>query len=225
MDTRGDALATAHESWDQRWHDEQERSRWEHADPLVGRLVPLMRQRGFTRALDVGCGIGRHALYLAEAGFSCSALDASESALDHARARAAAAGVQVDYRRGTFYELPFQDGSIDAVIAWNVIYHGDRDIAEQALNEIRRVLVPNGLFVGTMLSTRAAYYGEGREIRPGTFVVDDANDDHVHPHFYCNTATLLELLRGFDIFLLQDREQTPGANHWEFLLERSAARQ
>jgi SAM-dependent methyltransferase len=217
-------LATAHQEWDERWNDEATRAAWLEPDPLVLALAERMRERGLTRVLDLGCGIGRHAQYLALEGFQCVGIDASESGLAHARERATAAGVGVDYRVGTFYELPFADRAFDAVIAWNVLYHGDGQIAGAAIAGIARVLREGGLYVGTMLSSRNAQYGRGREVAPDTFVVDGDPGDKGHPHFYCDTATLIALHRGFEVLDLRDREQVPGANHWEFTLERRETR-
>jgi SAM-dependent methyltransferase len=184
--------------------------------------VPLLRQRGArnNRALDLGCGIGRHAQLLAAEGFQCVGVDASEAGLAHARQQAELAGLAIDYRRGSFYELPFlQDQSVGLVVVWNVLYHGDAGIARAATQEIRRVLTPGGLVVGTMLSKRNAQFGQGREVSPDTFVVDDDPYDKAHPHFYCDTRTLLDLFSGFEVLELHDREQKPGAYHWEFVLE------
>jgi 2-polyprenyl-3-methyl-5-hydroxy-6-metoxy-1,4-benzoquinol methylase len=213
-------LATAHQTWDRNWTQASERSRWSQAEPLVEALVPLLRERGFTRAIDVGCGIGRHALFLAHSGFQVSGVDASEVGLAQAIKRADEAGVSIDYRMASFYELPFENNSFDAAIAWNVLYHGDGEIARTAIAEIHRVLKPGALYVGTMLSSRNTGFGTGTQIRPGTFVVPDATDDKVHPHFYCDSRTLMQLHEGFEVLNLRDREQSPGAYHWEFTFER-----
>jgi tellurite methyltransferase len=215
-------LATAHENWDRRWNSSDERARWEDPEPLVRASVPLLRQRGHSRVLDLGCGVGRHALFFAGEGFRCVGIDGSESALGYARRRAAEAGLSVDYRLGMFYDLPFEAGSFDAVIAWNVVYHGDEAVVEETVGQIRRLLVPGGIYCGTMLSKRNAHYGEGREVRRDTFVVDDdADGDKAHPHFYCDAATVLRLHQGFEVLELRDREQrAAGAYHWEFMLER-----
>lgn len=213
-------LATAHQTWDRNWTRASERSRWELAEPLIESLVPLLRQRGFTRLLDVGCGIGRHSLFLAQSGFEVCGVDASEAGLAHAKDRAAEAGVNITYKQASFYELPFDNNTFDGAIAWNVLYHGDGEIAHRAIQEIHRILRPGALYVGTMLSSRNTGFGHGNEIRPGTFVVPDATDDKVHPHFYCDSRTLMQLHEGFEVLNLNDREQSPGAYHWEFTFER-----
>jgi SAM-dependent methyltransferase len=212
-------LATAHHTWDRNWASDAERSRWLEPDPLVKSLVPLLRAQGFTQVLDLGCGIGRHALYLASEGCTCVGLDASEEGLAHARAHAQSAGLAIDYRVAPFYAIPFGGQTFEAVIAWNVIYHGDSEIAQRAIDEIARVLVPGGLYVGSMLSKRNAQYGQGREVRLDTFTVDDATTDKVHPHFYCDATTLLRMHHAFEVLNLSDHAQTPGANHWEYTFE------
>jgi 2-polyprenyl-3-methyl-5-hydroxy-6-metoxy-1,4-benzoquinol methylase len=214
-------LATAHQDWDRRWTEATQRNQWEAPEPLVSGLVPTFRARGFGRVIDVGSGIGRHALYLASQGFDCTGIDASESGLAYARQQAQEAGLSIDYRQAAFYALPVDDHSFDVAIAWNVIYHGDGEIAQRAIDEIRRVLAPGGIYIGTMLSKRNAGFGVGREVRLDTFVVDGVDTDKTHPHFYCNAATLLRLHRGFEVLELRDREHAPGAFHWEFAFERA----
>jgi tellurite methyltransferase len=213
-------LATAHQAWDERWQDPEKRAPWEQPEPFVEAIVPLLRSRDVRHVLDLGCGIGRHALYFATLGFTSVGVDGSKSAVAQARDRAAAAGLDIDYRVGSFYELDFADQSFGAVIAWNVIYHGDGSVARQAIEEIHRVLQPGGIYVASMLSKRNKDFGRGREIRPDTFVVDYAPDDKSHPHFYCDATTLLGVHAGFEIVELRDRQQAPGANHWEFVFER-----
>ena len=183
-------------------------------------LGQRLRERRGTRVFDLGCGIGRHAHYLASVGFECAGVDASQAGLQFARERARSAGLQIEYRDGTFYDLPYPAQTFDAVIAWNVLYHGSGELARKAFAEIERVLRPGGLLVASMLSTRNAQYARGREVAPDTFVVDGDPGDKGHPHLYCNTRTLLALVSAFDILDLRDREQGAGAFHWEFTLER-----
>jgi SAM-dependent methyltransferase len=57
------------------------------------------------RALDLGCGTGRDAVYLARQGWSVTAVDAVPKALDAARKRGREAGVDVDFRLGDVTRL------------------------------------------------------------------------------------------------------------------------
>jgi cyclopropane fatty-acyl-phospholipid synthase-like methyltransferase len=51
-------------------------------------------------ALDIGCGTGNDAVYLAEQGWTVTAVDGVAQALGKARARAQAAGVEVNWVQG-----------------------------------------------------------------------------------------------------------------------------
>jgi SAM-dependent methyltransferase len=57
------------------------------------------------RALDIGCGMGRGAIYLAQLGWDVTGLDAVGRALRVARRRAAAAGVKVEFVHGEIEHL------------------------------------------------------------------------------------------------------------------------
>jgi SAM-dependent methyltransferase len=52
------------------------------------------------RALDLGCGMGRHSIYLASHGWQVTGLDSSERALRTARQRAEKVGLNVNFIRG-----------------------------------------------------------------------------------------------------------------------------
>jgi SAM-dependent methyltransferase len=75
---------------------------WER-DDVPDPVVRAASEPG--RALDLGCGTGRDAVYLARQGWSVTAVDAVPQALDAARARAREAGVEVDFRRGDVTQL------------------------------------------------------------------------------------------------------------------------
>jgi SAM-dependent methyltransferase len=49
------------------------------------------------RALELGCGTGTNAVFLARQGFHVTAVDCAPLALERARSRAAAAGVTIDW--------------------------------------------------------------------------------------------------------------------------------
>ncbi len=70
------------------WHREER-------PELLERAVGEKRSRG--NALDIGCGTGVFASWLAEQGFEVTAVDFIPEALDMARTRAAKQGVKVDF--------------------------------------------------------------------------------------------------------------------------------
>ena len=212
--------ATAHRAWDSRWRTETGRADWLEPDPDVVHRAKRVLAAGGGRALDLGCGVGRHALVLAELGFATSAIDGSEAGIRHVKQAADAAGLALDARIGSMTDLPFADAAFDYVLAYNVIYHGDGEVVRRTIAEIRRVLRPEGIYQGTMLAKENVHYGQGAEIAPDTFVLDGVTDK-AHPHFYCDAAELRALFAGFRILALESRQHgRPGFHHWHLIAER-----
>lgn len=213
-----ESLRTAAQEWERRWRDESARGAWREPEPAVAGIAPTLARRGFRRVLDVGCGVGRHALLFAGKGFDVAAVDASRNGVDELGRIARARRVHVDACFADFTMLPFGDETFDYVVAWNVLYHGDGEDARAAFAECRRVLRAGGLFHVTMLSTRNVGFGCGREIRPDTFVVDDPASEKHHPHFYVDAAALFQMLTAacFVPRSLVDVDQKPPgrAFHW-----------
>ncbi len=213
---------TAHHYWNDQWTGADSSSKWARAEPEVLAHAENLAPRA--QILDLGAGIGRHALALARMGFKVSALDAAPESL--VAIRAGAEGLDIDLHQGLMTALPFADSAFDHVLSWNVIYHGDEAVVSQTIAEIRRVLKPGGTFMGTMLSARRVPVEQakasGREISRNTWVFDGPGDK-VHPHYFCNASDLLTLFSGFEALSLRDQiHDTPGSWHWHILAERVA---
>jgi tellurite methyltransferase len=214
-------LATAADEWDRRWQAEEGRADWLEPEREVIAAAERCHAAGGRAALDIGCGIGRHALALASLGYHVTGIDGSGSGIAYAARDADRHGLTIDFRNGSMLSVPMADASCDYVLAWNVIYHGDRDVVDRCVAEIARVLKPGGTYQGTMLSKRNRNFGVGREVAPDTFVID-AISDKAHPHFYCDARTLTEIFQGFEPLSLIDREHSqPGSWHWHLVATRS----
>jgi SAM-dependent methyltransferase len=93
------------------------------------------------RVLDVACGEGYGTAMLAAAGAaSVVGVDVDEPTARHAAAR-----YEIDARVGDVAALPLDDASFDLAVSFETIEHvGDPD---RALDELRRVLAPDGLLI------------------------------------------------------------------------------
>lgn len=85
--------AAERDKWDARYRDGAYRDRT-HPTALLGEWLPRL-PRG--RALDVACGAGRNALYLAANGYTVTALDISSVALEGGRRSAEERGLSVEW--------------------------------------------------------------------------------------------------------------------------------
>lgn len=93
--------------------------------------------------MDLGAGLGAHAILFARLGFRVIAVDSSPERLRELRRRAAEAGCEekVWAVAGAAERLPFAAGSIPAVFTKSVLIHVDLPVAAA---ELARVLPPGG---------------------------------------------------------------------------------
>ncbi len=111
------------------------------ANPLVALEQPLVQQAldkvSNQEVLDLGCGTGRHALWLAENGARVTAVDFSEGMLDLARKKPLAQRVCF-LSHDLHLELPFEKERFDTVVSGLVLEHL-QDI-KKFFSEVNRVL-------------------------------------------------------------------------------------
>jgi SAM-dependent methyltransferase len=132
--------------WDRAYRDGSYLEHWE-APAVPSELVELIASGGLpagATALDVGCGSGLEAVFLARSGLSVIGVDSSLPALELARERARAAGVELDLRHGSALALPVDPGSIDLAVDRGCLHSIDREDRPGYAAEIARVLRPGG---------------------------------------------------------------------------------
>ncbi|MFD5227109.1 class I SAM-dependent methyltransferase [Streptomyces qaidamensis] len=142
---------------------------------------------GGGRALDLGCGPGRNALYLAARGFDVDAVDLSSTALDWARERARETGAEnVRFHHGDAFALAGEDltGPYDLVYDSGCFHHLPPHRRVSYLALLEQLLAPGGLFgltcfaagVGGMGSelSDTDFYREGAGLRGGLAYTPEA---------------------------------------------------
>jgi len=82
------------------------------------------------RAIDLGCGEGDNAIFLAQHGFSVTAIDFAQSAIAKARRKAAEAGVEVEFLVEDLTDLQRVQGQFDLLVDYGTLDdlgYADRD--------------------------------------------------------------------------------------------------
>lgn len=120
------------EKWNERYSAGEQL--FETPSPLVVRFAP--DASGSRRALDLACGPGRNALYLAEQGWRVAAVDGSPVAIDLLRAHTRDKNLQIathvaDLERG---EFEIQPDTYDLICD---CYYLQRDLIPQMKSGVR----------------------------------------------------------------------------------------
>jgi SAM-dependent methyltransferase len=182
-------------------------------NPAVVEWAETVPAQGFV--LDLGCGVGRHVVYLAERGFRMAGLDVSPSGIRLTQEACLVREFQFEGRVSDMSALPWSDQTFDAVLSISAIHHHQRQEIQRTLGEVRRVLKPGGLLLADFPCTHTTDYclmrtqvcaGQIDEVEPNTFVdrrsgLEDTDDGFL-PHHYCDEADLRDLLSSFEIIRL-----------------------
>ncbi|MBN21155.1 MAG: hypothetical protein CL678_07695 [Bdellovibrionaceae bacterium] len=94
--------------------------------------------------LNIGAGDGYLESYALKNGFRVSSCDPSSKTMEILKEK------KIDARVGSADQIPFEDEVFDVVIATEIFEHLTEKEFKKALKEVKRVLKPNGLLVGTV---------------------------------------------------------------------------
>ena len=166
----------------------------EHTNEIMAGLVNLTAD---LRVLDLGCGYGGAARYLArQYGCSVVGINLSEKELELANKRARETGLQdyLVFESGDFHSLKFDDEVFHVVWSQEAFLHGANK--DKIISEAMRVLRPGGTLIfsdllvraGTTESDRRKIYERVRS--PEMWDVDE--------YYHCLIA------RGFNVLHKQD---------------------
>lgn len=110
--------------------------------------------------VDVGCGAGRNALYLAAQGCDVQAFDGSEVAIQSAQSKSEGSNPRFFYH-DLSDGLPFDEGSVDLVTDIFVYKHQVLAAGrEKYRTEIKRVLKKGGLLLLSLADREDGYYSQ-----------------------------------------------------------------
>jgi len=112
----------------------------------IPRVVRILKKEKIKRVLDLGCGSGRHLVYLAKQGFDVYGIDISETGIEIAKDWLKKEKLKADLKIGDIYKkLPYKDNFFEAIICTNVLHHNKIEKIRKLIKEIERVLAPRGL--------------------------------------------------------------------------------
>ncbi|MEM7219681.1 MAG: class I SAM-dependent methyltransferase [Pseudomonadota bacterium] len=127
----------------QRWNDRYAAGAYEGREHPAALLEQWVDSAAPGRALDLACGRGRNARYLAARGFAVTAVDIADVAISAARARAVADGLDIDWRVADLDGVGDVPAFGDAFQLILIMRYADLALAGRAA----RWLAPGGLLI------------------------------------------------------------------------------
>ena len=199
-------------------------------------LKVLRKERGVTleglKVLDLGSGVGKNSIFLAERGNACVGIELSPAAVAEAKRRASEMSVSVDFRIGDIGQpYPFPDSEFDLlldIMSSNSLNDAER---ETYLKESHRVLKPGGHFIvrglckdGDKNANALLKMSPGPEkdtyVMPGMELTERVFSKEDFLAAYSPYFTVLELEKKTNYARVGDRQFK--RNYWLAILAREA---
>jgi SAM-dependent methyltransferase len=138
------------------------------------------------RALDIACGKGRNAIYLAQRGFAVTALDISLVALEEGGQRAQQQDLRIDWQTCDLESTALDDAGFDLIISFNYLQRS-------LFGPMRQAVKPGGYVIFE------------------TYLIDQAALGHPkNPEYLLRHNELLECFRGFRVLFYREGKFVDG---------------
>jgi 2-polyprenyl-3-methyl-5-hydroxy-6-metoxy-1,4-benzoquinol methylase len=179
----------------------------EGATPQVAALLRRLGPGRGRRALDLGCGEGRHTILLARLGYRVTAMDLEPAALALAKAACRKAGVGARFESGDALALD-AGAAYDVVLDYGVFHHVVKRDWPRYRRSVAGALVPGGHLMLSVFSMKFRHHPGERRTRNWL----------VHRNHYDRFFTAAEVGRAmaesFDIVgHLEEHEGLNGFHH------------
>lgn len=183
--------------WNERYRSGEHATK--EPSPLLRTAIQKLKPG---RALDVACGVGRHAIFLAEHGWQVTAVDSSRVGIEILLERARAAKLTIDARIADLERDDFQIPS-DTYDLICVFYYLQRDL----FPSIRAGVKPGGTVVA------AIHLNDGK-----------ADAKPANPAFLLEPGELKQLFRDWEITYYREGASDEGGHHHDtaYLIARKS---
>jgi SAM-dependent methyltransferase len=119
--------------------------------------------------LDVACGYGRDAIFLAKSGYQTYAMDFSPSAIKRGRDWAQRENLQIDFKNKELIDCGYSENFFDGVIMFNTLHLLWKPKRMEVVSEVHRILKPGGKGLFAFFSTKEEGFGVGEEVEENSF--------------------------------------------------------
>ena len=180
--------------------------------------VQEWKNKQFKNILDLGCGLGRHAILFARNGFNVTACDLSDYGVNHLNDWSDKENLKIETVVCDMLKLPFNENSFDAIFSYHTISHTDTIGVKKVINELKRVLRTNGELFLTLCSKETWSFKDAGypKIDENTVLKQEDGPEDGIPHFYVNFEDIQKLFNDFEIISIRhidDIYYTDKINH------------
>lgn len=126
-------------------------------------LVELVESRKVNpcKAIDLGCGTGNYAVYLASRGFDVTGVDFSEKAIEYAETEAREKGVACNFMVSDVLDLSMEE-EFDFAYDWELLHHIMPEERPEYVEVVYRLLRAKGKYLSVCFNEKSPEWGGGK---------------------------------------------------------------
>lgn len=151
--------------WEEEYLD-LEKSTFGDPSKEVVDIVPYLKKDA--RILDVGCGDGRHAAYLAKLGFEVDAFDISKNAIKKLDYLCARENIKIKTKVCDILDYDFQY-DYDLIIVHGVLQFVDRSMQPKILELLKKWTKPGGYHIIALFTDAEPIPDDFKDVMIGAF--------------------------------------------------------
>lgn len=165
-----------------------------------------------SKILDLGCGTGRHSVFLSERGHEVYALDKSKIALSKIKKTK-----NIKFYNENILESKFPNESFDAIISIMVLHHNTLENIKNYFKKIKFILKKEGLLCFSVLSSDDSRFNTGQKIEKGTNLNIEETFDAEIPHHFFTKNEIKKILKKYEILEIEKTSRLSAYGFKEFI--------
>ncbi|MCK4332214.1 MAG: class I SAM-dependent methyltransferase [Thermoplasmatales archaeon] len=153
------------------------------------------------KTIDLGCGAGNYAIYLANAGFDVAGIDISQTAIKIAKENAKKKGVKCDFLvADVLGDLTEVKETFDFAYDWELLHHIYPQKRKKYVENVHRILNPREKYLSVCFSEKDPQFGGSGKYRKTPldtilyFSSEDELRDLFDPYFNIKELKTIELM-------------------------------
>lgn len=157
------------------------------------RYLALCNESGLEKSvLDCGAGGDTPPLGMfADYGYTTCGIEMNNEQIERANQFGEKRGQNLNILQGDMRQLPMRDESNSFVYSYNSIFHMRKSDVKEVINEMKRVLKPNGLLFVNFLTLKDFRVGDGNDLGEHQYEQMEDNELVIHSYYdYCEADSM-----------------------------------
>jgi SAM-dependent methyltransferase len=178
-------------------------------DKVSDEFLPVAyrwKNLGKRTVLDIGCGKGRHSLFLAELGFDVTATDISPEGIEQLRKEIKKRKLESKIKTVVcdMLVLPLKNDSFDGVLGFHSIFHTDYAGLKTVIAKITDILKKSGhLYITFNSKSNPSFHASDNTVVDEYTVIRHFGLEEGIPHTFLEYDDIIELLANYKILKMQ----------------------